>query len=161
MYKLTNLPMPPTQNDSYMPMVMRGTGRARLIPQKGLKDFHAAMEEWKKKNVLFVGKGREQIRDWLMHGNMLSLQIFVCFPLERIWTQDAKVRKFDATNRIKPLEDQLSELFQVDDSYFFKVSVEKIRTKRSEAYCIAVMRPHKPRGVEDIDALRLLHEPEA
>lgn len=149
--------MPPSVHDQYRPFAMRvksgpmtGKWTARLNPTGDLNKFCKACEEYELGNQLALGKARSTIRGWVADGKQIELLIFAYFPGIRIYTADMRPRKMDGTNRIKALEDELARMILVDDAHFFRVTVEKVETRRDQPFCIAVFKPWAARDFAQV-----------
>ena len=152
-FVLTNIPMPPSSNAQYAAMAIRGgEGRwfGKIRPTKALENYHEEFNKWRMINNIAVGKARVFIRDNLLKDKMLSVDTYCCFPHSDMWTIKSTVKKMDASNRLKALHDCLSDVLQIDDSWFWKSSVEKLETKTENPWCFVVIKPVTVRSVRDI-----------
>ena len=153
-FLLTGLPMPPSINDQYMPFGFRcpdGKIRARINPTKYLNKFQKDCEAWSEKNALVVGKARVTAQDMLSSGGMLHVTTYAVFPSTQIWKPNGAPYKMDVSNRMKALEDAVAKMLLIDDSYFFKVSAEKVERMRIETpFCAVLIQPWKPRSVAEV-----------
>ena len=148
MFRLINLPMPPSVHDQYRPVAMRiksgpmaGRWTGRINPTAALNKFEKDCEAYEKANDLVIRKARTIVRGWISSGKQLELHLFAYFPGIRIYTTDMEPRQMDCSNRVKALEDQLARMILVDDKHYFRVIVEKVETRRDEPFCIAVFKP--------------------
>jgi Holliday junction resolvase RusA-like endonuclease len=140
-FQLINLPMPPSGNDRLIP-VIRG-GRPRLVPSKALTDFKKEMEVWFKQNLLVIGKGRQIVAGWKCRGLMIRFEIDAYFPSSKIWLKNAEPRSCDADNRVKALQDVLTDLLMVEDKYCFETAVRKVESLKGEEKCRVRLFPIK------------------
>lgn len=155
-FVFTKLPMPPSINHQYWNRVLPGGNVAQLTPTKELKEFVSAMDLYRQKNLVWVYKARSNIRQWLLRGHMLSVTVMANFHGMDLWTQKGTPKKMDASNRIKAMHDCLAEVLQVDDSWFWRVTIEKVETVKSEPWCIAWIEPYKPRSVTEVKQQEML-----
>lgn len=147
-FRLLNLPYPPSTHDQYMPIRMGNV--ARVVPTGQLKKFQKDCERYFMDNFLVVGKARQACREWMLKGNMLQVDFYFFAHGTRLWTQHDAPRKYDTSNLVKPVEDELAKLLQVDDSCFFRGSHEKAETMRSDPFVNIMLRPWKPRSFQEI-----------
>ncbi len=118
---LNGLPNPPSCNALYP------TFRGRRIKSKALIEFTRSVGYWGLAHKLTVLEAREVCQYWISVGYFLKLSAEINFKKERIFCKDGRVKKMDASNRIKALHDSISEsILCIDDSYFWSVSIEKM-----------------------------------
>lgn len=149
-FVLTTLPMPPSSNHQYWNRVLPGGKVAQLTPTPELKAFVKAMEEYRLKNLVWVFKAKQLIRGWLLKGWMLNVVVRANFHGADLWTQKGTPKRMDASNRVKAMHDCLAEMLQIDDSWFWSVSIEKVETTKAEPWCIVEIMPFKPRSVTEV-----------
>lgn len=147
-FELSKLPVPPPSNHQYIPIVFKGQQRARLVPSTELKEFQARAQEWFKEHFLVIGKARQVCADWQLKGYQIGLEAHFFFPHSRVWTQDGRLKRFDVSNRLKALEDQISEMISVDDSAFFFSGCAKWETQKPEPWAHVILFPFKPGGFD-------------
>jgi Holliday junction resolvase RusA-like endonuclease len=123
MITLNGLPMPPSINAAYA-----NTPKGR-IKTKAYRDFEKAMEEYRLKNLKAVNEAKWDIHRQTLLGKVLHVDCEFMFPVGKIICQGPKIqgkpKRLDASNRIKCLEDALSKMLLVDDSYFWSGSFSK------------------------------------
>lgn len=147
-FRLINIPYPPSTHDQYMPIRMGNV--ARIVPTGHLKKFQKACEQYEKDNFLLLGKARQVCRSWMLEGYMVRLDLYFFAHGTRLYTQKNEVRKYDTSNLIKPIEDEVAKMLRIDDSYFFYGSHEKAETKRPDPFCNLMLKPWKPRTFQEI-----------
>lgn len=123
---------------------------ARVVPTRALKDYQKACEAYYDANFLLIGKARHACYGWMMSGLYIQVDFYFFAHGTRIYTQKDQARKYDTSNLVKSIEDELAKLLQIDDSYFFKGSHEKAETTRAEPFVNIMLRPWKPRGFNAI-----------
>lgn len=124
-FYLEDLPIPPTSNSQYK-LFRRGL-KTYHVPSAELKRFKKDMEAWALKNH----KRCIDIKN-AIHGRShipLSCECIFYFKKERIWTKAGKPKKFDVSNRLKAIHDEVCKLIGIDDSEFFSISAKKIPTE--------------------------------
>lgn len=147
-FRLVNFPQPPSIWDQYMAVTMGG--RARMVPTRHLTAFQKTCDQYFKDNFLIVGKARATVREWLLRGHMIRTDFFFFSHETRIWTLKDAPRRYDTSNLVKSIEDELAKLLQVDDCHFFKGTHEKCTTQRSDPFVNIMLKPWKPRTFQDI-----------
>jgi hypothetical protein len=113
---LIGLPIPPTTNNLY------NTIGRRRVPSKELKRFHVDFQLWALSNPAKVKEARLFIR----RRGAYRLNIRCHVKTSRLVTLDGRLKTWDASNRIKALEDSISEMMLINDSIFFEVNAAKI-----------------------------------
>lgn len=110
---LYGFPIPPTVNKCY-PSNKQG----RRFKSKDLSQFCNVADIWslRQKKAL---KDIYQHFNKLIHNNYwIEVNMYIHVNYNKIYTKKGKLKKIDASNRIKPAHDKLSELIDIDDKYF-------------------------------------------
>lgn len=102
----------------------------RRFPSKALGEFK---KEFKKLSPPHSGEISA------IQGKRLCLIIEMWMKRERIYCKNGKIKKMDVSNRIKPLEDAISDLIGIDDSQFFRVVAVKKETDLKERTEVFIM----------------------
>lgn len=139
-YLLEKFPMPISENkfrgaffdQTKQEMVHYSTG--------DLKAFKRIGHEWRLEHLRFC----QEIRVWARtavadQSHQIRIDCNFIFPKEKVWTKAGKIRKFDASNRIKPLHDVLADILDVDDCYFYPGVSEKIFAEDGEPECVLIL----------------------
>jgi len=108
-------PVAPTTNNLYV-----SVGKRR-VPSKQLKIYKQLVHTWYLQNLREVNEAAL----YLKGKGPLTLDLIWRGPRLRFYTKDDRVRRLDASNRIKACEDSLCQLLSIDDSVFFRCSIEK------------------------------------
>lgn len=144
-----DLPMPPSINDSYMSI--RQGNRSTIIATKHLRKFKAEMLFYKAKNFELIKKNKQKIQEFIKQGFCLNFDLFVFFTEDKIFTKTkkakSKYKRLDADNRVKAMRDAISELLEVDDTYFFSGNTEKCI---GDDTCLVKIRPTKIQKKQEI-----------
>lgn len=115
-FKMQNLPMPPSLNNSYMNV--RGVGR---VATKELINFRTALRVWefdkKDVNAYLASKLRDRV---------IRVDLKFYFAKKSVITKLNSVKKNDVSNRIKAIEDGLCSIFDTDDKYVFTIAAHKM-----------------------------------
>ena len=126
------LPMPPSVNKLYFVK----SGRKHMSSEG--KEIKARM----KGIVLKEAVGALWLKE--AQNSALEMELSLYFPAveNKGWPKKAKSRykRVDITNRVKLLEDALSEALGIDDSVFFKTTITK--QKGEERACVTI-RPYE------------------
>ena len=75
---------------------------------------------------LFFKKKLEDMRKIVEDNEKLSLELKFFYPWK---TDKGKIRRIDVSNRVKILEDAVSEVLKFDDSRVYEIHVEKCSGK--------------------------------
>ncbi len=131
-WEFTGLPMPPTSNNQYIPVKIKGF--TRLVPSHDLKAFKA--------NFVLSVMGRyrqekKEIQEWVARGSYLDIEVKLYFMNEKLFNKQGGPKRLDATNRVKALHDSFSDFLEIDDLFFFRSSVEKLVGTREEVQITA------------------------
>ena len=159
-FQLVNLPMPPSSNHQYQARSLpgrhaksyagpkkEGYSMAMISPTTALKNFEKDLKErWKKEesNLIALYKCRALLRNWMLHGKYIGVDTWAFFPYLRLFTQEGLPRKMDGTNRIKALHDCLSEMLEIDDSWFWDAGVRKRVDQKDREFCVVQFFPVEP-----------------
>lgn len=144
-FTFAKLPMPPSSNHQYWHQVMKGKGGqqvARPTPTGDLKKFNKAVEvEWKELNLVAVYKCRKLLREWMLRGQFIRVEVYAFFNYFDLFTQQGVPKRMDASNRIKALHDSLATVLEIDDSWFWDCEIRKRETKNAESWCAVTFYP--------------------
>jgi len=110
---LYNIPFPPSGNQMY-------PGKIRRYPSKELKQFKQDMELWAALNKKDLDKKSTEFCKQLAGGKVVRISRFFFYPYDRIYTKDGRIKKNDVTNRIKAIDDSITDLMGIDDSLIWE-----------------------------------------
>lgn len=136
------LPMPPSVNSIYFVKAGRkhltSKGKAMKVKIKSLT-MHAALPH------VWLGT----VKDTALR---MKIDLFFDSVQNKGWPKKAKSRykRIDITNRVKLLEDAVSEALGIDDSLFFHTTITKNEGK--ERACVTITYHHEQDGAEATDA---------
>jgi hypothetical protein len=153
---LDNLPMPPTSNNSYTPMVIKG--QTRFLATRSLKAYQESMREWRLQHLSLIAAARAELFDPILGRpkfGVLRVDRFFAFHRAALWTNEMQPKQLDGTNRIKPLDDALAELvLGLDDKYFFSGVAEKVEARDNQRECaLVVLSLMQPQTLSNLRAL--------
>ncbi|MFI5405196.1 MAG: RusA family crossover junction endodeoxyribonuclease [Nitrososphaerales archaeon] len=114
--ELKNIPIPPSVNHMY-----RTLPNYRRCKTKYLLDFEKDFELWVLLNKEAINTARKEIKD----SKYLKLDLRFYLKRPTLFCLNNTVKKMDISNRIKAVEDAVSNLLGIDDSLFFQVSASK------------------------------------
>lgn len=119
--RLWGLPMPPSVNACYSNVP--GRGRCKTLEYKNYTNL---VHYWAMKNASTVRNAQHQLRG-LQADEVIKMEYrFFCDRKKVINKKDGRPKKNDTANRLKPLDDQIAALVQIDDSLFWHGVFEKI-----------------------------------
>lgn len=146
---LANLPMPPTSNKQYF-AISRGR-KAYLTKTKELKNYQdIAFPEWEIKNLNAIGIAKKKVEEWTLGGQMIRVDLFVCYRYSDIWTKDGRPKANDYRNRFKAIDDCLAKSLGIDDRIFWSGYCEKLTTQKDTPFCMVIISAYTPRVFEDL-----------
>lgn len=121
--------MPPSVNASYEPKYRKtGSGtKMFLVKSLVLKNYKSQFAQW-----WSLVERRKHDLSWL-NGKQLRLHFTFELLKSQLWTLKGTPKSWDASNRVKSLEDCLAEAIGVDDKHFFAGSYEKIEGEKTRA----------------------------
>jgi len=140
-WEIRGLPLPPSANGLHKSFVRKGSRKVVRVKSDAYNRYIRQMSHWKMNNF----KGIPGLRKWIEKHNQgpepLRLWVERQFMLHRstIWTKKNTVKKFDVTNRIKALDDEISKLIGLDDSHIWGGSEEKIETNEEIPQCVNII----------------------
>lgn len=100
--------MPPTSNNMYVPI------NGRLIKSNESRKYDVQIERIKIK--LF--RELDEFKKLINQNSFLRVDVICVFPFKKVFTKKNELRKFDHSNRVKPIFDSISKLVGLDDSHF-------------------------------------------
>ncbi len=106
--------MPPSSNNCYV------TSRSgHRFPSRELKAFKSEMLDWSKENLEALTRAIDEFRAPMKtEQRFIRMDRYFIFPRERVLCLDGTAKKLDASNRIKCLDDSLSDILGIDDCWF-------------------------------------------
>jgi Holliday junction resolvase RusA-like endonuclease len=127
-----DLPISPSVNRCFQ-SVMRGR-HSTIIATKEFRTFKMEMVLYHGKRTQEFKQAKEIVNQWLEDGFVLRFDLIFILPKDRLFTKTKtaknKFKRIDADNRIKPMQDAVSEMLAIDDSNFFESkSVKMIGNK--------------------------------
>jgi hypothetical protein len=117
-------PIPPSENNCYPTMVNRKTMRAFRFPSGELKAFKKAVDTWARDRQDLIKRARLALLP--SQQSQVRVDIYIAWSSQRLYTKDGRRKSLDASNRIKPIHDALSELLGIDDRFFYTGQSEPV-----------------------------------
>lgn len=122
MILLDFLPIPPSINKTY-----RFSSRSKTLYKSAeALAFKEKIMAWHLKHQPHVKHMKELLCAMMAQTETLEIQIHLFLDSKRIFTKKGKPKRLDTDNRAKALIDAVSEILELDDKHFFKVSIEKL-----------------------------------
>jgi len=118
-FEIKGFPMPPSANVLYANSPQGGRFKTAKY-----KQYETQAQIWIYKNGHQLITAQEQIKS-LKHGEVLSVERDFYFRSDRIISSKGTPLKNDTSNRIKALDDILSKMLGIDDSYFWDGKFKK------------------------------------
>jgi Holliday junction resolvase RusA-like endonuclease len=116
-YALLDMPVPPSENSAYLNLPGRGR-----CPSKTLRDYKDKIHVWSMQNHAFI----QYLRRELHGAEVLKVDFTLALHYKSLYTKDFRVKRLDATNRIKCCFDCLSDILAIDDRHFFSGTYAKV-----------------------------------
>lgn len=111
-----DFPMPISENEMY------ATVGRRRIKSAALRQYHQQCNIW----VMKYQPIFKELRRIGQSKQVLRMNIDFYFLKNRIFCKDGRPKKLDASNRLKPIHDVISELMGLDDCYLWCGSFNKL-----------------------------------
>lgn len=129
-----DFPWPPSVNQSY-------AGKTRRYSAECLKNYKSAVHTWWMVNREMVHKVQahflSKVHD---EGFVLAVHRFFYYRTSDLYTKDGRIKKNDVTNRIKCLDDSLTDILALDDRLIWEGSEKKCITKQ-KPYVKIILSP--------------------
>lgn len=121
--KLNQIPMPPSVNQTYNSRLIKG----RLIRtrSKQYNDFKRIFAAWSNANGPALALARESLDGY---EGPLRLTAWFYFPENKLFTKSGAIKRLDVSNRLKPIEDLISNELGIDDRQFFEIYLFKVQS---------------------------------
>jgi hypothetical protein len=114
-----------------------------------MKSFETNADFWGIKNRLLINQVHEYFVDEIYNNRWIQVYLYMHIEKSKLFTKNGKLKKIDASNRIKATHDMLSEIIRIDDKHF---SVGKSEFVLSNENKIDVLlRSVKIKTKEDIE----------
>ena len=124
------MPMPPRLSDCY-------ARHRRMFPTRELKDYKKAMDDYWKEHQSLVRAARKELTGPLLQ-DFIRVDRYFIFRPSQIFKTEGGVKAMDVTNRVKPFDDALADMLQIDDRYFSTGVAEKIEGLESDVPSVTV-----------------------
>lgn len=116
MFTLKKIPLPPSSNQIYASV------RGRLIKSQHARIYSNQCQIWALKNFKLL----DMIKDHYKSETTLEVNYIFVFHKQRLVGKKNQIKKLDAANRIKVIQDELAKMIGIDDSLFLKTTIEKV-----------------------------------
>lgn len=114
MFSLYKYPLPPSSNELYASV------RGRLIKTKIARLYDYEVQNYYLNNINMFNDLRLFVKD-----SLISVDCIFIFHKKRIISKENKVKKLDASNRLKICHDTLAKILDIDDKQIVRGSFEK------------------------------------
>lgn len=127
---INGIPLPPTDNNLFPTVPVNGV--MRRVRSREYNAWLSLMQGPHLKHKALISRASQAFR-----GLRLDVTIVLTLRWEHVYTKtkaaNELLQELDAHNRIKAVCDWLSAVLEIDDRWFFKVSVEKRWHHRQDA----------------------------
>lgn len=142
---IIEIPMPPSSNQMYTPV------NGRLIKSGSSRSYDKSIELIKLRKFKQLDCYKKLIKE----DDVLKIDVVTIFPEKKFFTKQNKLRKFDASNRLKAIYDSVAKLIEHDDSKFIDGRVLKTYHKQDyETVFVKVTILDKALSFEEIKLLQ-------
>jgi|688.fasta_scaffold08687_4 Holliday junction resolvase RusA-like endonuclease len=124
-----NLPFPPSVNSLY---VTDFRTKRRFKSKEG-RQFQTDMHLWALDHI-------DQIK-LFTKGPCYKLRLTFFIAKDKLLTKDDRLKKLDVSNRVKPIEDALCNLLEIDDKDFLEIIIQKTLSPRDSSWVDATIIP--------------------
>lgn len=140
MFVLKNYPLPPSSNDLYASV------RGRLVKTKMARLYEFEVQSYKLNQHSFIEEIKSRLKD-----EMIIVDCVFVFEKSRLISKENKLKKLDASNRLKICHDTLAKLIEIDDKNIVKGSFMKITCehKHEEQVIIFISKMNKMITLDD------------
>lgn len=116
MVEIRGLPLPPSENQLY-----RNVPRIGRVKSQIYRKYEQEFNVWALQNKLLLKASSLFFQEAIP----LRIEMKFKFFYNKIYCKDGRIKKMDASNRLKCFLDLLSKSLGFDDSRFFEVSCQK------------------------------------
>lgn len=130
--ELKGLPFPPTVNGMYGSAWSKK--KKKHVRFKKDSFFDTEMTAYMYNHNIKLNNIREKIKQYINEGYCLEVERWFFFPKGKLFTKKRTLKKIDVTNRIKALDDKVTEMLWVDDNIIFDGIERKRWTDDEDGY---------------------------
>lgn len=149
---LAGIPVPPTDNQQYKNIIRKS--KSSKIGYKSLRvksdaavKYKKQFSDWSLVNMQSIIKARKVVALWK---GTIELQLYVAMEEKKLLTLDNRLKRNDASNRDKNLQDCLAGALLIDDTRFNVTRVEKVVAVPSGEQVVVIMKPKKLRTLAEV-----------
>lgn len=146
-----NFPIPPSLNHCYPTVFSRKLGRAIRVSSGELKKFKRAADNWEASRPEVVKAARRYLLP--NHRNLIQVDAYVGLHSECLFTREATRKKYDVSNRVKPLHDALAEILGIDDRFFSVGETQPVLIPKEKTECVLIRM-----AIREIQTMSQVHE---
>lgn len=125
LFTFKKFPMPPSANKLYTEAHHFNPKMRGRVKSRALKEYEAQVKIWMYRNVPALELARMALAG-LKAGEALHIDRMFYFEPSAILTKTGKPKRNDTSNRIKALDDALTQLLWIDDCFFWSGSENKV-----------------------------------
>jgi len=127
LFTFKDFPFPPSENQIYRNIMYRTKNQRAIVGRAKTaqyRDFEAKVQMWSYSRTLQLNLARHQIKE----DYRLWIDFKLLMPYAKLYSKRGTIKRWDVTNRIKAMLDLFSKCLGIDDSQFFKCTIEKIHS---------------------------------
>lgn len=133
---LLGLPFPPSVNQLF-------SGKTRRYTSEAYKAFKWEFDLWSnQRSIRFMLPTTKKFlaQEIEKTNGIIDIEFEFYFDRSTIITKQNKPKRNDTSNRIKGIEDSITELIGIDDAYFWNGRFKKLVTQYKEPYVNVTIR---------------------
>lgn len=114
-----------------------------------MKEFETKADFWGIRKRKLISEIHKYFTERIFHNCWIEVHMFIHIEKSKLFTKLGKLKKIDASNRIKATHDALSEIINIDDKHFSVGKSEFILSNKNEIDILLL--PSKIKTKEDIE----------
>lgn len=166
MVTILDFPLPPSVNNYLMPVIGKVKfnkfgkpyGSGRLVKTKEHKDYEAECQIWALRYQTGLRKLKEEIlmakrqAEANKQPYALKAEYFIMLHKDKVLGSGNQPSQTDTDNFLKPLQDNLFKILNIDDRYVFRAEPEKVYIDQPDQRECVIIRitSHEPRSSSQI-----------
>lgn len=146
MFSLYKYPLPPSSNELYASV------RGRFIKTKIARLYDFEVQNYYYNHIDMINDIKSFVKD-----SMICVECIFVFHKKRIISKENKIKKLDASNRLKICHDSLSRILDIDDKQIIRGTFEKA-TCDQEKDEQAIIHIYKANSIKSYQGKGVLNE---
>ena len=148
---LSGVPIPPSDNHQYSSTIRKnkktGVFKSVRIPSTNFTRYKKRFDEWCLLNMHLIHKARAAVKNW---PSPIEVHFFFALEEQKLIGINKKLKKLDANNRDKCLQDLLAAALFIDDSILNVTRCEKVIAPPNSEQVLVLLVPSRLRTLVDV-----------